>query len=313
MIDRERIVGGLIGLAVGDALGVPVEFEPRDRRREDPLTGMRGGGAHHQPPGTWSDDTGLTFCTVETILDAYSVERLGISFARWLTEGRWTPRGEVFDVGGTTRAGILRIIEGVSPAASGSPHECDNGNGSLMRILPVVMAFSRRSIPLMLERVHEASAVTHAHPRSLMGCGLYGLICRNLLFRRGPLSAYRYAMEDGQRLYVQDPWRGEHRAYRLILRGTLADVGESQIHSSGYVVQTLEAATWSLLTTRNYRECVLRAVNLGEDADTVGAVAGGLAGVAYGLKSIPREWIDALSRRDELLAWAERFATAVTA
>lgn len=313
MIEPRRVVGGLIGLAVGDALGVPVEFESRDQRVQDPVTGMRSGGPHAQPAGTWSDDTSLTFCSVEVLLDEYSAERLGRAFTEWLQDGRWTARGEVFDIGSTTRAAIMRLIEGYSAHESGSPLECDNGNGSLMRILPIALANCRWSIPLMLERVHEASRITHAHPRSLFACGLYGLIVRNLLFHRAPGAAYRYAMDTARTYYKQGPWRDEQRVFRSLLRGTLGEATPDRIHGSGYVVSTLEAAVWSLVTTRNYRDCVLRAVNLGEDTDTVAAVAGGMAGVAYGIDGIPGEWIDQLARRDQLLDMAQRFAAVASA
>ncbi len=314
MIEPHRVVGGLIGLAVGDALGVPVDFESRDARLADPVIDMRGGGAHGQPPGTWSDGTSLAFCTVDALLTpAYSVERLARNFALWLSDGFWSPRGEIFDVGGPTRAAILRIMDGEWHGHSGSDLESDNDNGSLVRILPVIMAFSRRSIPLMLERVHQASAVTHAHPRSLMGCGIYALVVRNLLFRRSTLAAYRYAAEDARRLYSTDPYRPEHRPFRYVLRGTVGELQEVFIRGDGYVVHTLEAALWCMLNTHNFRDCVLKAINLGEDADTLGAVAGGLAGVAYGFNAIPPEWVDALVRKDEMIDLANRFATVVTA
>lgn len=314
MIEPHRVVGGLIGLAVGDALGVPVEFESREARLADPVNEMRGGGAHAQPPGTWSDDTSLTFCSVDALLTpSYSVERLARNFALWLADGYWTARGEVFDVGGTTRAAILRILDGQTDGTSGSDLESDNGNGSLMRIIPVAMAFSRWSIPLMLERVHEASAVTHAHPRALMACGIYALVIRNLLFRRSTLAAYRYAAEDARRLYSKDPYRAEHRTYRYVIRGSLGELPESMVRASGYSVHSLEAALWCMLNTHNFRDCVLKAVNLGEDTDTVAALAGGLAGAAYGFNAIPPEWVDALVRKDELIDIANRFAIVVTA
>lgn len=313
MIEPKRVVGGLIGVAVGDALGVPVEFEPRSRRIEDPVASMRGGGTHGQLPGTWSDDTSLTFCAVEALLDQYSTVRLGQMFCRWLQEGYWSARGELFDVGGTTRASILRMLNGISPEISGSTLENENGNGSLMRMLPVTLAFCRWSIPLMLERVHEASRVTHAHPRAQMACGLHALITRNLLFHRAPGAAYRYAMEGARKLYQQDPWRDERRNFARMLRGNLSEVPERDIVSGGYVVTTLEAATWALLTTRSFKDCILKAVNLGEDTDTVAAIAGGMAGVTYGIDKIPPEWIDELACKDEMLDIANRFAAKISA
>ncbi|MBD3163206.1 MAG: ADP-ribosylglycohydrolase family protein [Candidatus Eisenbacteria bacterium] len=316
MIDPRRVVGGLLGVAVGDALGLPVEFESRTIRQQDPVTGMRGEGVHLQPAGTWSDETSLTFCTVETLLlNDYSVDRLGEAFARWVEEGWWSPNGKVFDLPEETAAAIGRIIRGIPATQSGAaPGERGSeGNGALARSLPIALAFSRWSIPLMIAALHESSAITHPNPVCLMASGIYGLVVRNLAFKRSTLSAYRRAAEDAKRIYVREPWKSVRNPYRRLLRGTVGEVPEGHIVADSFVAHTLEAALWAMQSTRSFSDCVLRAVNLGEDADTVGAVAGGLAGVAYGIESIPEEWIDALARKDELLEVAERFSRVVSA
>jgi ADP-ribosylglycohydrolase len=182
-----------------------------------------------------------------------------------------------------------------------------------MRILPIALAFSRWSIPVMLEKVHEACKVTHSHTRYQMACGLYALIVRNLAYNRSIPSAYRNAMNDAKRIYDREPWRSERRPFRRIMRSTIGEVSQDQIVPDGSVVRTLEAAVWSLQTTRSFRDCVLRALTLAKENGTLGAVAGGLAGVAHGIQSIPAEWIGALARKDDLLRASERFAAIVSA
>jgi ADP-ribosylglycohydrolase len=274
---------------------------------------MKGGGAHGQPPGSWSGEVSLALCTVDALLDSYSIHRLAGLFARFLQEGYWTPRGEVFRLNETARDAIARICSGTPAERSGSFHEHENDSGALVRIFPVAAAFSRWSIPLMLERVHEASRVTHAHPRSQIACGLLALVMRNLVYQRPPGAAYRYAMEDARRLYQAEPWRSERKTFRRLMRGTISEVQEAQIVTDREPANVLEAAIWSLTRTRSFKDCVLHAVNLGGDAPTVGALAGGLAGIVYGFDGIPPEWVAGLARADEIGNLAQRFASVVCA
>jgi ADP-ribosylglycohydrolase len=182
-----------------------------------------------------------------------------------------------------------------------------------MRIIPVALAFSRWSIPVMLEKVHEACKVTHAHTCSQMACGLYALIVRNLAYNRSIPSAYRNAMNDAKRIYDREPWRSERRPFRRIMRSTIGEVSEDQIVPDGTVVRTLEASVWCLQTTRSFRDCMYRVLGLAGGNATIGAVAGGLAGVAHGIEAIPADWIGALVRKDDLLRASERFAAIVSA
>lgn len=313
MIEKRRILGGLLGLAVGDALGLPVEFHSRESLDSEPVTGMRSGGTHRQPAGTWSDETGLAYCTVEALLGDYGVDALGVNFARWYQEGYWTPHGEVFDVGQTTEHAILRIVRGLPADQSGAVEEDENGNDALARTIPVALAFSRWSIPVMLERVCEAARVTNAHIRSQIACCLLALVIRNLAFHRAVNASYRYAMEAAAKMFMNEPWRSERRTFQRLLRGQIGEMQRSQISSNAYVVSTLEAALWALLQARGYKPAVLTAVNLGDDADTVASITGALAGIAYGVESIPKEWIDELVRADDLKAVADRFAGVVSA
>ena len=313
----------LLGLALGDALGVPVEFAPRAARKQDPVTGMRAYGTHHQPAGTWSDDSSLTFCLAETV--AKPGGRAGMpdlnDFARrsinWLNNSYWTATGETFDIGNATRVAINRLERGTAPTSAGPRSELDNGNGALMRILPLVFHETWRAETLNLDLAwtltEAVASVTHGHPRSTLGCFLYLLVARGLLAGLTPAEAYT---QMGQ---MATPWLQngsipavvEDKHYQWwVLSGELMNQPESKISSTGYVVHTLEAALWCLLKHDSYAATVLAAVNLGDDTDTTGAVAGGLAGLAYGEAGIPTEWLAVLARRADIEDLAQRLARA---
>jgi ADP-ribosyl-[dinitrogen reductase] hydrolase len=308
---RDRIVGGLVGLAAGDALGVPVEFEPRKARESDPVTGMRGGGTWHMPPGTWSDDASLALCLAESIVDrGFDPQDSGRRSLAWLDEGLWTARGSVFDVGGATRRALDRIRSGLPAVLAGGRGENDNGNGSLMRILPAAAWLGGLPEPARFRAIASYSAVTHGHPRSLLGCWLLSLVASRLLGGEAPRAACEGAAAEARELAPGLPATvsKEAGAYARVLDGGLPSIPMARIRGSGYVVHCLEAALWCLATSSDFSSCVLAAVNLGEDADTTGAVAGGLAGLAYGRRAIPEDWAGALARSAEIEALAARLA-----
>ena len=312
------IRAGLLGHAVGDALGVPVEFQSRAARRLDPVVGMRGYGTHGQPAGTWSDDASLTFCLAETLASGGDEADAAQRFGRWYDEAYWTPHGSVFDVGIATAEALRRLKTGVLPSAAGGTGEFDNGNGSLMRILP--LAFSVQGLPVAERFAHikAYSAITHAHIRSVLGCFIYVEMACQLLGGADKLLAFQ-AMQDTAREFVVSSaaisaleLRNYHRIleipYGEYVAQPLQSCAEADIRSSGYVVHTLEAALWCLLRYDTYAATVLAAVNLGEDTDTTGAVAGGLAGLAYGEAAIPGDWLQQLARRTDIEDLAARLA-----
>jgi ADP-ribosylglycohydrolase len=309
----DRILGGLWGTIAGDALGVPVEFLPRDDIRVDPVTTMRGFGTHRQPAGTWSDDSSLLLCTAESLCqDPFNTEDMGAQFVAWYQERLWTPHGKVFDVGMTTARSIARIASGMKAELAGENAESANGNGSLMRMLPVALRFHDQPTSKLLEHVHRASALPHRHPRSQMSCGLYALTIRELLAGSLPQEAWARGQAVFRQFYEPDPyWSAELDTFLPLLADTLAQTTESEIESGGYVLHTLHASLWCLLTTSCYKDCVLKAVNLGGDTDTTGCVAGGLAGVAYGLQDIPGDWIQQLARREDLERLLTSFANLI--
>jgi ADP-ribosyl-[dinitrogen reductase] hydrolase len=317
------IRAALLGLAVGDALGVPVEFIGRAVRQADPVTGLRGYGTHHQPAGTWSDDSSLTFCLAETLARSGGcagppdLADFGRRTINWLDNSYWTATGELFDVGNATRSAIQRLKQGVSPSQAGLRSEQDNGNGALMRILPLVFHQTWQAVNLDLNAAwaltEAVASVTHGHPRSTLGCFLYLLVAQGLVAGLTPPEAYEQARN------VANAWLHEQAKssvfyewpkYALFLDGSLPEVVELEIKSSGYVVHTLEAALWCLLRHDTYAATVLAAVNLGDDTDTTGAVVGGLAGLAYGEAGIPAEWLAGLARRPDIEDLAQRLAAA---
>ena len=302
MNNKDKILGGLWGAIIGDALGVPVEFKSREEVKRNLITGMRGYGTFNLSPGSWSDDSSLLLCTVESLLDDFDTNTMGELFIRWLTEGYWTPWGKTFDVGASTMSSIGRMIREVPPEEAGGRGENDNGNGSLMRILPVGIFFSRKPVEELLSVVHRASSLTHRHPRTLMACGLYCLMVRALLEGFTADEAYLYAIEQATIYYAKLPYAEELPHFERLFSTRISSVPETAIKSGGYVIHTLEASIWCLLNSGSFQEALLKAVNLGEDTDTTGCVTGGLAGLHYGLKGIPKEWIDVIVRKEDIAA-----------
>ena len=304
---KKMIRSGIYGLMVADALGVPVEFKSRESLKKTPVHGMMGGGTHHQPAGTWSDDSSMTLCLMDSIAKTGGIHTNDIMtrFVEWMDHGAYTPHEEVFDCGHTVAQAIFRYKGGVTAALCGGNKPSNNGNGSLMRILPMTFAL----YPLygkdltesgrVMELIYKISGLTHRHPVAQACCGVYVNIAAALFSGKDKETAVYRSVPDCRL------WYGRHERFDVIFESLqrvfdveqLKAAHEDDIESGGYVVETLEAALWCLLNTDNYSDCVLKAVNLGGDTDTTGAVAGGLAGLAYGLEGIPREWMDVLPQR----------------
>ncbi|GAA3994434.1 ADP-ribosylglycohydrolase family protein [Hymenobacter fastidiosus] len=275
------IRAALPGLAVGDALGVPVEFSSRAARRRDPVLSMRAQGTHNQPAGTWSDDAALAFCLAEALADGFSVAKVAENCGRWYYQNFWTPHGSVFDIGVTTREALHRLKADPTLLLAGGKDEYSNGNGSLMRILPLAFYRPAELLASRFQLIFDVSAVTHGPVRAAVAGFLYLELARHLRAGLAPAAAYaRLCQEAPAQLRQLTIPAAEADQFERILRGRLPDVPETAINSRGYVLHTLAAALWCLLRCDSYAETVLAAVNLGDDTDTTGAVAGGLAGRA---------------------------------
>jgi ADP-ribosylglycohydrolase len=306
---KDRVLGGLWGAVVGDALGVPVEFRSRAEVQRNPVTDLRGQGTYHQPKGTWSDDSSLMLCTVDSLVrHEFDTADMGQRFVQWSQGKLWTPWGRVFDIGGATSQALGRIQQGVPAEEAGGTDENSNGNGSLMRILPIALRFGHEPAERLLEFAYRASAITHRHPRSEMACGFYSLVAAGLLRGQSAKAAYQSAAQTVGPLFKAKPLAGESHYFAAALAPNLATLPEKEIASGGHVVDTLTASIWCLLTSKDYEETVLKAVNLGEDTDTTGIAAGGLAGICYGLPSVPEQWRSAMARAEDLETLFEQFA-----
>ena len=313
MDKKSQVIGGLLGLCIGDALGVPVEFISRYEMKINPVTDMIGYGAHNQPPGTWSDDSSLTLCLAESLCDGFDIQDIADRFLKWFYEGYWTPYGEVFDIGNTTYIAISRLKNGVNPLEAGPKDEFSNGNGSLMRILPLAFYLEKKDVKHQFEITHQVSCLTHGHIRSQMACGIYVQFAINLLKGMKKKEAYEKMKDIVLKYYTQEPYILELKNFNRLINSDISEFSENDIKSSGYVIDTLEASLWCFLNGNSYKDTVLTAVNLGGDTDTVGAVTGGLAGIYYGYESIPKNWINILARHEDIIELGERLYRAIYA
>lgn len=307
-LKTENIVGCFLGLAVGDALGVPVEFKSRAYLKVNPVKEMFGYGVWEQPSGTWSDDSSLAFCLAESLLNGYNLNDIAQKSAQWMQSEYWSAHGDVFDIGGTTRLALGRILQGEDARFSGETEERSNGNGSLMKIAPASLYFANRSDDELYTSIKAISSITHAHFRSVFGCFIFSIYIAELLKGTEKTialknTAIRVRNFAGKQEFNQK----EVALFIRILEGMLPSLQQEDIYSGGYVIHTLEASIWCLLTTTNYKDAVLKAVNLGEDTDTTACATGALAGLYYGHTSIPYQWGELVARKSDIIKLANSF------
>ncbi len=298
---------GVMGVVTGDALGCPVQFESREEVAAHPIEGMRGYGTFHLPAGSWTDDSSLTLALLDSIRVRGGIDPDHImgNFEDWLDNGAFTPYGYAYDIGRGTMQAILQYKRERNPLKCGGTGEGNNGNGSLMRIMPACLysCVKKLSDAAAVDVIHRVGSLTHAHLRANIACGLYYFMVKAVLEGRGTLQARLQAgLDQGFAFYERTLEDRENLACYGRLRDLAAfsALPPEKIDSSGYVVHTLEAAVWSLVKASSFEQALLRAVNLGKDTDTVGAVAGGLAGLYYGYKAIPAPWLQAIQKRDRI-------------
>ena len=303
------IKSALFGVAVGDALGVPHEFSRPEDLRENPVTDMVGYGTYNLPAGTWSDDSSLTFCLAESLCSGFNTDHMGELFVKWYYQDYWTATGEVFDIGIGTRNALYKIKNGTKAELAGGQDEKDNGNGSLMRILPLVFAIKHLPIEERFERTRQVSAITHGHIRAVMACFYYLEFAKQLIEGRSKFDIYNDLQTTLPSFFIKAGIDSTEIAYfDRLLQNNITDLQLSEIRSGGYVIETIEACIWCLLTTENYKDAVLKAINLGHDTDTTAAVTGGLAGLLYGFDGIPMEWVEKLARKVDIEGLVNKFS-----
>lgn len=302
-----KYIDSIIGHAIGDAMGVPIEFEPRIKLLEHPITKMIGYGSHDVPAGTWSDDTSMEIATIDSFINkgSFDCKDIMMNFYYWLKENRFTPTGVVFDAGHTCIQSIINFSKGYELDECGQKDLYSNGNGSLMRILPVALYSYSKSLKdsEIVKLTNDISSLTHAHEISKLGCYIYVRYVMFLLSGLDKFEAYNELKKINYDFYSNE----SIEAYKRILKEDLSILSVNDIKSSGYVVDTLEASIWVILQCKSFKEAIIGAINLGDDTDTVGAITGSMAGIIYGYNSIPEEWLDVLAKKDYLINLAMEF------
>nr|WP_230379973.1 ADP-ribosylglycohydrolase family protein [Kaistella gelatinilytica] len=306
---KENIKSALFGVAVGDALGVPVEFKSREIISRNPVKDMIGFGTYNLPPGTFSDDSSLTFCLAEALTQEFDLKVIGQNFVKWVQENYWTARGNVFDIGIATREAINRLAKNERPDLAGGSEVSSNGNGSLMRILPLLFYIIDKPVDERYQITKQVSSITHGHIRSVIACFYYLEFARQLISQIDKFEIYKNLQREIPEFLTSISInQKEISFFDRLLSEDIFELPEENILSTGYVIHTLEASIWCLLTTKNYKDATLKAVNLGEDTDTTAGVTGGLAGLLYGFQNIPENWIQQLARKEDIENLAERLS-----
>jgi ADP-ribosyl-[dinitrogen reductase] hydrolase len=291
----DRAIGCFLGLAVGDAVGTTLEFTARDAR--PPLTDTVGGGPFALRPGEWTDDTSMALCLADSLIASNGLDQRDLMerFVRWWREGENSHNGRCFDIGITTRQALHRFLETGDPIA-GSTDPRAAGNGSIMRLAPVALRWAgdpRQAI----SAARAQSITTHAAPAAIEGCALLAEILTD-------------AIATGDKEVVLKPRTASEPSVAAVAAGSWRDKERREIRSTGYVVHTLEAALWCIDRTDEFSQAVLLAANLADDADTVAAVSGQIAGALWGRDAIARRWLDQLAWREKLEDMARQLIAA---
>lgn len=277
-----RKYGCLYGLAIGDALGAAVEFQSPGSF--EPVTGYRGEGPHGLEPGQWTDDTSMALALADSIAHGWNPKDQLIRYLDWMNNGKYSVNGRCFDIGNTTRISLIKFKANNNPIAK--IYEKSDGNGSLMRLAPVAIRYYDH--PDYIQFLRESSQTTHASLLCVDACIALGAMLNLLIEGIG-----KNCIGLGLGL-------GEYKLHPVIQKivNNFNDNNFETVRGSGWVTESFEAALWAFRTTKTFEECVLKAVNLGDDADTTGAIAGQLAGTYYGYKEIPESLINGLDRKD---------------
>lgn len=301
MLERGRFRGALVGLAVGDALGTPLEG--RMPGSFEPIEALMGGGPYGLAAGEWTDDTSMALCLADSLIErqAFNLQDQMQRYLRWYRDGERSVRGACFAIDDTVRDALERYEAGESGALAGAMDEESAGNGSLMRLAPVAMRFAGEPEKAM-RYAGESSKTTHGARAAVDACRYYG----GLMVR-----ALRGESKSGLLGREYSPVEGYFEAEPLVevvaevARGSYREKEPPEIVGSGYVVRSMEAALWAFAGSEDFRCGALRAVNLGNDAGTTGAIYGQLAGAYYGIAGIPGEWREKIYEMQELVRVAD--------
>ena len=308
---HNQYLGAIIGHAVGDAMGFPTEFSRRDELLKNPVLEMIDSPDVGQPAGSWSDDTAMEIATIDSFIHkkCFDYKDIMDRWVEWINESEYSSTGVTFDIGRTCLKAIKRYCNGSAPLQCGSTSINENGNGSLMRILPVALyAYMRNLDDISIQRLtDEMSSLTHAHEVSRLGCYIYVQFVICLLKEYEKEDAYRYVQDLDYSSYNVN----SINLYTRILDGQIEGQILDDIKSTGYIVDTLECVLWIFMNARNYKEAIIASTNIGGDTDTIGAIVGSMAGIYYGIDSIPSKWLDKLQRKEYLVELTSKFERCV--
>ena len=305
-----KVIDGVVGHAVGDALGTPVQFKNRSLFYSNPVKEMMR--SYGDNSSIWSDDTAMELATIDSFINnkKWDYDDIMVNFGDWLNEGKYTAHGYAFDVGTTCLMAIKNYLyNGTDALKSGLTGIRDNGNGSLMRILPVALYcyYKKSTKDEIYKLTRDISSLTHGHEIAILGCYIYVLFVIDLLSGKDMYESYELIKKEDYSHFTNESLN----VYNRILNKDIFELSENEIKSSGYVVDSLEAALWCLLNTDNYKNALLTAVNLGGDTDTIAAITGSMAGIIYGKESIPQEWLDKMLKVDYLIELSKKFESAL--
>jgi len=291
-----NIKGAFYGFIIGDVLGFPVEFLSRDAMKSNPVVDIQVRTDMGVPKGVFSDDTSMTLATMDSILNCNGINLNDMmnKFCDWSYQGKYTSTNKVLDIGMTTRQALAKYnLLKLNPLECGSVNYSDNGNGSLMRMLPIALYCNNKRVDFktLYNYVKDVSTLTHAHSVSVLGCLIYSNYIINLLNGYDKFESYKVIdKKDYKKLFDNEVI--DH--YDKIFNHTLHLLNEADIKSTGYIVDTLLSSIWCILKSDNFEESLLTAVNLGNDTDTIGAMTGSIAGLIYGYGAIPSNWLESI-------------------
>ncbi|MEL6655068.1 MAG: ADP-ribosylglycohydrolase family protein [Bacteroidota bacterium] len=315
-MESNQVVDALLGVAIGDAVGVPFEFSSRAQMKANPAKGMIGYGTYNQAPGTWSDDSSLTFCLAEALTSGYNLQDISNNFIKWREEAYWSARGEVFDIGHTTHKAISRLSEILTTGNAeqlsdlkedDEEFEFENGNGSLMRIIPLLFYIKEKPIAEQFDIIWEVSALTHRHIRAGMSCLIYLRLAEKLLEGKQKEVAYQETRADILAFWENIEFPDSERAhFSRVVQNDIRTTTIDALKSGGYVIEVLESSIWFFLQRDSFEDTILSIINIGHDTDTSAAIAGGLAGIYHGQKGIPEYWLISLARLEDILDLGNR-------
>ena len=312
-MDSIDVKAAIMGSIVADALGVPYEFKSKEDMKDNPVTTMTGYGTYNQEPGTWSDDSSFIIATMDSLLNDINYDDMMRKFSLYYFEDAYTPDNHMFDIGYTTRRAINNYANKRSALECGCDGEHDNGNGSLMRIIPIILYLYDKQLSADEKRdiIYNVSALTHSHIISKASCYIYNIIIEEILSNKDKLD-FKKILEnslDKSREYIISQKLED--SFDMIISGKLLSSSDDDIYSKGYVVDSLNLAIYTCYHTDNFKESVLRAVNYGGDTDTNALITAGLSAIYYGYDDIPKEWIDTLKRKEYLFDMCDKFSDTI--